>query len=150
MNRKRFFMSVGWSLLLLMTLMPVKAWAEDNSQAMLYIEKTNGEVVKVPITKGYPQLKHEVGYDMIPVLNVVYKDKDIRSMKIHQSDIKRLYTAFEATGIVTREMDTDNSSEKVYSLSGRIVGSDSRNLNGQPKGVYIIKKGTNHKKIVKP
>ena len=145
MNKRRFRLSVGWCLLLILLLLPVNVRAEGDAQAMLYIERTDGGIFKFPITPGYPQLKYAFN-----ALVITYLDPTETSRKIPQSDIKRIYTGFEATGIVTRTADADTFSEKVYSLSGRYVGNDSRAMDGQPKGVYLVKKGVNYKKIVKP
>ena len=150
MNRRWFRFHVGWSLLLLLTLLPGRVSAEEGSQAMLYIEWVYGDPIKVPITPGYPILTHGVEYGSVGMLYVTYKDPEEKSLRFQQSDIIRLYTGYEATGIVATSADTGLSSVKVYSLSGRYVGSDSHAMEGQPKGVYIIKKGTNHIKIVKP
>ena len=43
-------------LWLMLALLPVGAWAEDDSQAMLYVEKTDGTVEKFPIVEDYPQM----------------------------------------------------------------------------------------------
>lgn len=138
-------------LWLLLALLPVGAWAQDDLQALVYIEKTDGSIVKVPITPGYPILHHL--YDLegdviIPVL-VVETDKG-EIHRIRQSEVKRLYSGFESTGIVSRKAEADHLSEKVYSLSGRYVGNDRNSLEGQPKGVYIVKKGDKYQKVVKP
>ena len=138
-------------LWLLLAFLPVGAWAQDDMQALLYIEKTDGTVVKVPITPGYPLLQHMFvweGEDRIPALSVTCSEAE--SFTIRQSEVKRIYTGFEATGIVVRKAETDHLIEKVYSLDGRFVGNDSKHLEGQPKGVYIVKKGEKYIKIVRP
>ena len=151
--KKNFFYSRAkrlWLWLLLMML-PVGAWAQDDLQALVYIEKTNGSIVKVPITPGYPVLHHLYnleGDTLIPVLVVETEKGEVH--RIRQSEIKRLYSGFEATGIVSKNVDADHLSEKVYSLSGRYVGNDRNSLEGQPKGVYIVKKGGKYQKVVKP
>ena len=120
-------------------------------QALLYIEKTDGTVVKVPITPGYPLLQHMFvweGEDRIPALSVTCSEAE--SFTIRQSEVKRIYTGFETTGIVLRKAETDHLIEKVYSLDGRFVGNDSKSLKGQPKGVYIVKKGEKYIIIVRP
>ena len=150
MGKTKFYLGVRWCLLLMLMVLPVSVWAQDDSQAFVYIEKTDGTVVKVPITPGYPLMQHLYDNKLVPVLTVTYYDQSEKTVNIKQSEIKRLYTGFESTGIVSRRAEADHLSEKVYSLSGRYVGNDSKRLEGQPKGVYIIKKGTNHIKIVKP
>ena len=150
MDKTKLYSGVRWCLLLMLMVLPLSVWAQDNSQAFVYIEKTDGTVVKVPITPGYPLMQHLYDNKLVPVLTVTYYDQRERSVNIKQSEIKRLYTGFESTGIVSRNAEADHLSEKVYSLSGRYVGNDSKRLEGQPKGVYIVKKGEKYIKIVRP
>ena len=150
MGKTKFYLGVRWCLLLMLVMLPVSVWAQDDSQAFVYIEKTDGTVVKVPITPGYPLMQHLYDNKLVPVLTVTYYDQSEKTVNIKQSEIKRLYTGFESTGIVSRKAEADHLSEKVYSLSGRYVGNDSKRLEGQPKGVYIVKKGEKYIKIVRP
>ena len=136
---------------LLLAFLPIGVWAQDEMQALLYIEKTDGTVVKVPITPGYPLLQNLPvweGEEMIPSLFVTSNEAE--HFTIRNSEVKRIYTGFETTGIVFRKAETDHLIEKVYSLDGRYVGNDSKRLEGQPKGVYIVKKGEKYIKIVRP
>lgn len=140
-------------LLLLLWLLPAGVWAQDKSQAMLYVEKTNGEVVPVPITEGYPQLS--LGWDysgpeVKPGLQITRSKRSGDYITIRSSEIRRLYTGFEATGIREIRSGIDTLSEGVYTLNGTYVGSDSRALDNQPKGVYIIKKNGKYQKVVRP
>jgi len=135
-------------LWLLLALLPVGTWAQDDSQAMLYFEKTDGSVVKVPIVKNYPRMKLD-RWDGV-ALDVVYFDQYEQTFSIKTSEIKRMYTGFEATGIMEMKADVDAFPEKVYSLSGRLVGHGHDMLESQPKGVYIVKKGVKYQKVVKP
>ena len=151
MAKSTFHFCVRWCLLLMLAVLPVSVWAQDDSQALVYIEKTDGSVVKVPITEGYPLMEHlydRQGSVVIPILVVTSGYGE--GFSIRQSEIKRIYTGFESTGIVSRKAETDPFSEKVYSLGGRYVGNDSKRLDGQPKGVYIVKKGEKYIKIVRP
>lgn len=150
MGKTKFYLGVRWCLLLMLMVLPVSVWAQDDSQAFVYIEKTDGTVVKVPITPGYPLMQHLYDNKLVPVLTVTYYDQSEKTVNIKQSEIKRLYTGFESTGIVSRRAEADHLSEKVYSLSGRYVGNDSKRLEGQPKGVYIVKKGEKYIKVVRP
>lgn len=150
MGKTKFYLGVRWCLLLMLMVLPVSVWAQDDSQAFVYIEKTDGTVVKVPITPGYPLMQHLYDNKLVPVLTVTYYDQSEKTVNIKQSEIKRLYTGFESTGIVSRKAEADHLSEKVYSLSGRYVGNDSKRLDGQPKGVYIVKKGEKYIKVVRP
>ena len=150
MGKTKFYLGVRWCLLLMLVMLPVSVWAQDDSQAFVYIEKTDGTVVKVPITPGYPLMQHLYDNKLVPVLTVTYYDQSEKTVNIKQSEIKRLYTGFESTGIVSRKAEADHLSEKVYSLSGRYVGNDSKRLDGQPKGVYIVKKGEKYIKVVRP
>lgn len=153
MGKTTLLYSVRWCMLLMLMVLPVSVWAQDDSQALVYIEKIDGTVVKVPITPGYPLMQHLYDYDQgvrVSVLTVTYFDQYERSMNIKQSEIMRLYTGFESTGIVSRKAEADHLSEKVYSLNGRYVGNDSKSLEGQPKGVYIVKKGEKYQKVVRP
>lgn len=150
MGKTKFYLGVRWCLLLMLVVLPVSVWAQDDSQAFVYIEKTDGTVVKVPITPGYPLMQHLYDNKLVPVLTVTYYDQSEKTVNIKQSEIKRLYTGFESTGIVSRKAEADHLSEKVYSLSGRYVGNDSKRLEGQPKGVYIVKKGEKYIKVVRP
>lgn len=150
MGKTKFYLGVRWCLLLMLMVLPVSVWAQDDSQAFVYIEKTDGTVVKVPITPGYPLMQHLYDNKLVPVLTVTYYDQSEKTVNIKQSEIKRLYTGFESTGIVSRKAEADHLSEKVYSLNGRYVGNDSKRLEGQPKGVYIVKKGEKYIKVVRP
>lgn len=150
MGKTKFYLGVRWCLLLMLVMLPVSVWAQDDSQAFVYIEKTDGTVVKVPITPGYPLMQHLYDNKLVPVLTVTYYDQSEKTVNIKQSEIKRLYTGFESTGIVSRKAEADHLSEKVYSLNGRYVGNDSKRLEGQPKGVYIVKKGEKYIKVVRP
>ena len=140
-------------LLLLLCLLPAGAWAQDNLQAMLYVEKTNGEVVPVPITEGYPRIN--LGWDSSGPetkrgLQITRSEKEGDYIIIRASEVSRLYTGFEATGIREIRSGIDTLSEGVYTLNGTYVGSDSRALESQPKGVYIIKKNDKYQKVVRP
>ena len=148
MGKTTLFYSVRWCMLLMLIVLPVSIWAQDASQAQVYIEKTDGSVVNIPITQGYPLMQHLYDSHMVPILVVTYNNG--QRLKIKQSEIKRFYTGFESTGIVSREAETDQFSEKVYSLSGRYVGNGRNSLVGQPKGVYIVKKGEKYQKVVRP
>ena len=151
MGKTRLYSGVRWCLLLMLMVLPVSVWAQDDLQALVYIEKTDGTVVKVPITQGYPLLQHlydRQGDVVVPILVVTPGNGN--GFSIRQSEIKRLYTGFESTGIVSRKAEADHFSEKVYSLDGRYVGNDRKRLDGQPKGVYIVKKGEKYIKIVRP
>lgn len=151
MDKTKLYSGVRWCLLLMLLVLPLSVWAQEDQQAMVYIEKVDGSVVKVPITPGYPVLDHAYdrkGGTVTPIL-VVGGDK-VELYRFKQSEIKRIYTGFETTGIVSRKAEADHFSEKVYTLSGRYVGNDSKRLEGQPKGVYIVKRGEKYIKIVRP
>ena len=152
MGKTNLYRSVRrWLLLLL--LLPVSICAKEVSQAMLYIEKTDGSVVKIPIVAGYPILRHSLSYDndvIVPYLDITYKEGSERNMYILQSEIKRLYTGFEASGVEVMQMDEGVQPEQVYTLGGRYIGTGSQVLQGQPKGVYVVKKGNKYVKIVRP
>lgn len=154
MKKSMFNLRMKQRLLwLMLALLPVGAWAEDDSQAMLYVEKTDGKVEKFPIVGDYPQMSmtYSGGYGSITTtLFITYFEGYERVRQIDSSTIKRMYTGFEATGISVIKTDLDTDLEKVYTLGGRYVGRDSRNLESQPKGVYIVKKGVKYQKIVKP
>lgn len=140
-------------LWLMLALLPVGIWAQDNSQAMLYVEKRDGTVEKFPIVGDYPKMSmsYPREYGLItPKLDITYFDGYEQDRHINSSDIKRMYTGFEAAGISVIMDDLDTDSEKVYTLGGRYVGRDSRRLESQPKGVYIVKKGVKYQKVVKP
>lgn len=150
MGKTKLLYSVRWCMLLMLMVLPVSVWSQEDQQAMVYIEKIDGTVVKVPIVSDYPRLHHLYefrGNLTFPILLIESNEGEI---KIRQSEIRRLYAGFEATGIVSKKVETDLFSEKVYTLSGRYVGNDSKRLEGQPKGVYIVKKGEKYIKIVRP
>ena len=136
-------------LWLMLALLPVGTWAQDDSLAMMYVEKTDGTVEKFPIVEDYPQMSmsypNEYGV-VTPTLIITYFDDYEQNRSIKSSNIKRIYTGFEATGISLIKADVDTDSEKVYTLGGRYV----RSLESQPKGVYIVKKGVKYQKVVKP
>ena len=150
MGKTNFYRSVRrWLLLFL--LLPVSICAKDVSQAMLYIEKTDGSVMKIPIVTGYPVLRLSYSYDndvITAYLDITYQDGSVRT--ILQSEIKRFYTGFEASGVEVMQMDEGVEPEQVYTLGGRFVGTGSHVLQGQPKGVYVVKKGAKYVKIVRP
>lgn len=136
-------------LWLMLAMLPVGTWAQDDSQAMMYVEKTDGTVEKFTIVEDYPQMSmsypNEYGV-ATPTLIITYFDDYEQNRSIKSSNIKRIYTGFEATGISVIKADVDTGSEKVYTLGGRYV----RSLENQPKGVYIVKKGVKYQKVVKP
>lgn len=150
MKKNMFNLRLLW---LMLVLLPVGAWAQDDSQAMLYVEMKDGTVEKFPIVKDYPRMSmsypREYGV-VTPKVDITYFDGYEQNRPINSSDIKRMYTGFEATGISVIKADVDTNSEKVYTLGGRYVGRDSRSLETQPKGVYIVKKGVKYQKVVKP
>ena len=140
-------------LWLMLALLPVGAWAEDDSQAMLYVEKTDGTVEKFPIVGDYPRMS--MSYPRVygaitPTLDITYFEGNEQNRHINSSTIKRMYTGFETTGISVIRAHLDTEPEKVYTLGGRYVGHDSRSLESQPQGVYIVKKGVKYQKVVKP
>ena len=149
MKKNMFNVGAKWLCAwLLLALLPRGVWAQDNSQAMLYVEKTDGSVVKFPIIKDYPRLVLNPWGKV--ALDVTYFDQYEQTLSLITSEIKRMYTGFETTGITEMRSDVDAFSENVYSLSGRLVGRDRRALESQPKGVYVVKKGHQYQKIVKP
>ena len=153
MRKTRLKWCVRGCLLLMLMALPKGVGAAEDRQAMLYVEMKDGSVRKFQITQDYPIVNPSFVRDgdvKIPNLSIVYFEERERKTTINSSDISRIYTGFETTGIVSRKADEETLSEKVYSLDGRYVGNDSRALEGQPKGVYVVKKGTNYKKIVKP
>ena len=136
-------------LWLMLALLPVGSWAKDDSQAMMYVEKTDGTVEKFSIVGDYPRMSmsYPREYGVItPTLNITYFEGYEQDRLIKSSNIKRIYTGFEATGISVIKADVDTDSEKMYTLGGRYV----RSLESQPKGVYIVKKGVKYQKVVKP
>ena len=140
-------------LWLMLALLPVGTWAQDDSQAMMYVEKTDGTVVKVPIIENYPRMNLAYNYSDVvrkPYLEITCSDNADDKFRIRTSEIKRLYTGFEATGIKELRADVEAFTEKVYTLSGRLVSNDSRTLDLQPKGVYIVKKNGKYQKVVRP
>lgn len=150
MKKRMFNLRMKKRLLwLMLALLPVGTWAQDDSLAMMYVEKTDGTVEKFPIVKDYPQMSmsypNEYGV-VTPTLIITYFDDYEQNRSIKSSNIKRIYTGFEATGISLIKADVDSDSEKVYTLGGRYV----RSLENQPKGVYIVKKGVKYQKVVKP
>ena len=150
MKKRMFNLRMKKRLLwLMLAMLPVGTWAQDDSLAMMYVEKTDGTVEKFPIVEDYPQMSmsypNEYGV-VTPTLIITYFDDYEQNRSIKSSNIKRIYTRFEATGISVIKADVDSDSEKAYTLGGRYV----RSLESQPKGVYIVKKGVKYQKVVKP
>jgi hypothetical protein len=103
---------------------------------MLYIEKTDGSVVQIPITTGYPVLRHTFSYEgdkMVPSLDVTYKLQEVQFMIIPHAQIRRFYTGFETSGIVEMESSGDLLEVEVWTLDGKYLGKGARVLEGGKK-----------------
>ena len=120
--------------------------AQGKQQGTLYIEKRDGTTIKLPITPGYPQLnsKEEGAY-----LEIQKNETEVEYMT--SADILRIYATLETSGIASLTTEEDGMQPAtVYAIDGTQVGTDSQNLEQLPKGIYIIKKGKQSTKYVRP
>lgn len=139
-------------LLLMLCLLPLGANAEKGDKPFLCILKTNGEVVKVPITEDSPTIYHSTktldnGKD-VPCADITTSSGE--TIDIPLSEIVRFYSVIEKVEAIE---DINAISEEypwqVYTLSGMRVATvtDTKML---PRGVYIVSNGMKTLKIVNP
>ena len=134
-------------LLVLLAVMPMCIKAKMVEKPFLCIEKTNGEVVKVPITDEYPTIRYtftiqDSGTErqFVHYLQILLADNE--DIWIPRDEIKCLSTKFELvdTSVLGIKSDDDSTSD-VYSMSGIRVGSFAY-MSSLPKGIYLVKKGS--------
>ena len=121
--------------------------AQGDQQGTLFIEKRDGEIVKLPIIPGYPQLiNKQEGYQLC-----IQKNATGDYIIVISADILRIYATLEVSGVSSLTTDDDNlQPATVYAIDGTKIGTDGQNLEQLPQGVYIIKKGKKSTKFVRP
>lgn len=140
--KQRIFRKWCW-LLLLMAFLPECGMAQTVEKPFLCIEKTNGEVFKVPITATSPSIRYEKSENedgqMVRWLWIGWLPNGLISIPC--SEIKRMTTTFESVDAVKAvKMDGNDSPSEVYNVSGIRIGSTA-DMKSLPKGVYLEKKG---------
>ena len=134
-------------LLLLLAILPLCSMAQAEKKPYLCIEKTDGNVIKVPITETSPDLWYSNETDsqgqMVRCLLVVTEDEE--DMIIPCIEVKQLTTTFEEESGV--EAITAEALSDVYTTNGIRVGS-SDNLKDMPKGIYMLKRGSRTTKYI--
>ncbi|MBQ9284813.1 MAG: hypothetical protein IJ209_00800 [Bacteroidaceae bacterium] len=146
MKRKMILMAA-----LLCTVMPTALRAQTVNVPFLCIEKTNGEVVKVQITDSSPDMFHGTYYDeeagkVVPCLMIGKPQGPYITIAL--KDIKRAYSRFEEYDAVAYlKADGIAQTADVYNVGGVRVGSVGQ-LSQLPRGVYLVKKGSQTLKIV--
>ena len=144
-----------WLLpLLLCVLLPMAVGAQTKIP-YLFIEKTDGSVVKVSFGETYPVIYSSTRDDestgrTIGIFSIITgEDRYSDYIEIPCSEVKRFYTEFETTeDIAGVEMKTEESAT-IYSSNGMVVGAEEQ-LSKMPKGVYLMKKGKKTIKHIKP
>ena len=128
-------------LLLLLAILPLCSMAQAEKKPYLCIEKTDGNVIKVPITETAPVLYYANSTDSHgqKVRCLLLVNEGYVYTYIPCREIKQLTTTFEEESGV--EAITAEALSDVYTTSGIRVGS-SDNLKDMPKGVYMLKKGS--------
>ena len=144
-----------WLLpLLLCVLLPMAVGAQTKIP-YLFIEKTDGSVVKVSFGETYPVIYSSTRDDestgrTIGIFSIITgEDRYSDYIEIPCSEVKRFYTEFEISeGIAGVETKTEESAT-IYSSNGMVVGAEEQ-LSKMPKGVYLMKKGKKTIKHIKP
>lgn len=139
--KQRIFRNWCW-LLLLMVLLPECGMAQMVEKPFLCIEKTNGEVVKLPITETSPYLWYErSANDDGQMVRWLWAYSFGEFVSIPCIEVKKMTTIFESVDAVEGvKKDGGDSPSGVYNMSGIRIGCtvDKKSL---PKGVYVEKKG---------
>lgn len=150
MKRKTFLMG---AVMLLCAVLPSSLRAEEVNAPFLCIEKTNGEVVKVPITDEYPTIRYtftiqdsETKQQVVHYLRILLaEDEDIW---IPRDEIKCLYSSFEdVDAMENMYADAKEQYADIYTVSGLYMGKQNQ-VKRMPRGVYLMKKGSRTIKIV--
>ena len=144
-----------WLLPLLLWVMLPMAVGAQTKTPFLFIEKTDGSVVKVSFGETYPVIYTNTWEDestgkTICLLHITTgEDRYSDYIEIPCTEVKRFYTEFEISeDIAGVEMKTEEAAT-IYSASGIVVG-DEEQLSKMPKGVYLMKKGKKTIKHIKP
>lgn len=139
--KQRIFRNWCW-LLLLMVLLPECGMAQMVEKPFLCIEKTNGEVVKLPITETSPYLWYvRSANDDGQMVRWLWAYSFGEFVSIPCIEVKKMTTIFESVDAVEGvKRDGGDSPSGVYNVSGIRIGCtvDKKSL---PKGVYVEKKG---------
>jgi hypothetical protein len=125
-----------------MAFLPECGMAQMVEKPFLCIEKTNGEVVKLPITETSPYLWYErSANDDGQMVRWLWAYSFGEFVSIPCVEVKKMTTMFESVDAVEGvKRDEGNSPSGVYNVSGIRIGCtvDKKSL---PKGVYVEKKG---------
>lgn len=138
-------------LLLLLCCLPLGVKADKVNMPFMYIEKTNGEIIKIPITDNSPTIWYLNEEDSkgkaISYANIVTETETIN---IPCSEIVRFYTAFEQVEAIDYvDASPEEHPWQVYTLSGLRMAS-VEDIKTLPRGVYILSNGMKTIKIVNP
>lgn len=144
-----------WLLPLLLWVWLPMAVGAQTKKPFLFIEKTDGSVVKLPIGETYPIIytnsrdDESTGRTIGIFFIITGENQYLDNTEIPCAEVKRFYTEFETTeGIAGVEMKTEEAAS-VYSANGQKMGNEEQ-LSKMPKGVYLMKKGKKTTKHVKP
>ncbi len=137
------FLSIGLLAALFLGL-PLSARGQKTEQAFLYVEKIDGEIVKVPVTDDSPNFAWNQDEDSNMLL--IIQPKGSQDIALRASQIKQMYTKIELVDAIQAVVDP--AANGVYTLSGLYLGKH-RSADVLPKGVYMIKQGTKTTKFVK-
>lgn len=136
-------------LLLLLCCLPLGVMADNRNMPFMYIEKTNGEVIKIPITDNSPTVwytsKEDSNGKEISYARIVTETETI---DIPCSEIVRFYTAFELVDAINHvDASAEEHPWQVYTISGLRMAS-VEDIKTLPRGVYILSNGMKTIKIV--
>lgn len=121
-------------------LLPMMVMADEVKVVYMTATTTNGKTVEARLM--------DVDGQALPRLYMIDNTVKINSVVYLKSEITSIRFSVKTEtvdGIETVETDEEEDrSGAVYTLEGKLVRTDSRSMEGLPKGIYII----NKKKIV--
>lgn len=126
---KKFFLT------LVLSVLGMVAWADDNAQNCVIIEFHNGETMAIALSHQ-PKVTFEND-------DLVLTAEDVES-RYTRSDVHRFYFELTVDGIKVIAAADQASSGDVYDLNGRKVGHYDGTLDSTtlPYGVYVVKTTT--------
>ena len=136
-------------LLLLLCSLPLGVKADKVNTPFMYIEKTNGEVIKIPITDDSPTIwysnKEDSKGKAISYATIVTSTE---THNIPCSEIVRFYAAFEQVEAIDYvDASPGEHPWQVYTISGLRMAS-VEDMKMLPRGVYILSNGMKTIKFV--
>lgn len=124
----------------LLGLLPMTAMADEVNVVYMTATTTNGKTVEAKLT--------DTGGQVLPRLYMIDNTMKINSVVFLKKEIAtiRFSVKTETVDGISAVAADDGPEEHgaVYTLEGKLVRTDSRSIEGLPKGIYII----NKKKIV--